>query len=634
MRSGCVSFVLYVAYLAVIVAYCSSLKDQAAAYSVEQQLASVFDSSAFSTGRTDVRDVASLWAYTSALHAALWNGGPNSSTAADDRGARPCGWLADVSTSPCGNTVCDGYDASLASGARDARACDAVVDAHCAELCASVAAARLRRRACPFDEHSPLSPCANPVCDGVLANATAAAAGDGPAADGAAAVCADLVRLFCAASGVGTRGCLVNARRELGDTDAAPRRRAQQRASLSLVPRAGMIDNSNRAIGSLMLWHARWAAVTCEGAASLASGLRDCGASAGSMAAEEISMEPFEGLRSGREYTPGIYTRGNTTLRLGLATRSLLGRQSRVAGRPVEELHFAPLNTGHFVQDANEDGPSLAAAQANIAELREDGWLDESVLSASLVLVVFNARLMRYATATATFVFSKGGSVPKSLHTTSIPAQLGVFNEHVRLSALAIALLAIDTILVLRRVLGVWFRCQESVGRIYEQDKQQVMAQYSQGFAPSRARMRLQRARTQRRNLQHFGLLAQHAGVKRLREAEEQANHWAWLCVELVEVCSQWAYTTLVLLVSAQTARVNAAFDSAVDGDDASAPLALSDRDGMDAVLRLVYTLIDAGTLTSYLTYVASLTVILLLIRLFRYSLFHRRLSTTWYTLG
>lgn len=275
------------------------------------------------------------------------------------------------------------------------------------------------------------------------------------------------------------------------------------------------------------------------------------------------------------------------------------------------------------MQDANEDGPSLAAAQANIAELREDGWLDESVLSASLVLVVFNARLMRYATATATFVFSKGGSVPKSLHTTSIPAQLGVFNEHVRLSALAIALLAIDTILVLRRVLGVWFRCQESVGRIYEQDKQQVMAQYSQGFAPSRARMRLQRARTQRartqrRNLQHFGLLAQHAGVKRLREAEEQANHWAWLCVELVEVCSQWAYTTLVLLVSAQTARVNAAFDSAVDGDDASAPLALSDRDGMDAVLRLVYTLIDAGTLTSYLTYVASLTVILLLIRLFR----------------
>lgn len=364
MRSGCVSFVLYVAYLAVIVAYCSSLKDQAAAYSVEQQLASVFDSSAFSTGRTDVRDVASLWAYTSALHAALWNGGPNSSTAADDRGARPCGWLADVSTSPCGNTVCDGYDASLASGARDARACDAVVDAHCAvhaaqeaELCASVAAARLRRRACPFDEHSPLSPCANPVCDGVLANATAAAAGDGPAADGAAAVCADLVRLFCAASGVGTRGCLVNARRELGDTDAAPRRRAQQRASLSLVPRAGMIDNSNRAIGSLMLWHARWAAVTCEGAASLASGLRDCGASAGSMAAEEISMEPFEGLRSGREYTPGIYTRGNTTLRLGLATRSLLGRQSRVAGRPVEVRLRASASRA----------PSLARAHASPA---------------------------------------------------------------------------------------------------------------------------------------------------------------------------------------------------------------------------------------------------------------------------
>mmetsp|Transcript_29904 Transcript_29904/g.75230 ORF Transcript_29904/g.75230 Transcript_29904/m.75230 type:complete len:935 (+) Transcript_29904:75-2879(+) len=591
-------------------------------------------SAVFEPGRASVQDVDSAWQYISDIHVSLFNTGQRERNKAAFL-ASACPFTSAAASNPCQNAVCEHFLSTGSLTGPDAAACQAVIGTHCASYGAAEATCAKfpspsAGGSCAFTVAAPTNPCSNPVCS-VLAAVTSVRDATSPdnttdsanssLADtatpaGAAVACTATVAAHCALfpAEVGCAGtaeaALASARRrqlgELREIGARQHRRLEPMRTPNDELFA-MVDTSNRMIGALLVWHSRYVIEPCT---EFPKFVGKC------VVPGSVSEKAFIGKFSGREFTPGLYDPGLNFPPFNLSSTPISAK-ARVARVPLRNLFFMPLDVGNFPQFGFESSKMLM----NL--LRADGWLDFEVHKVIVELNTFNANVNRFCSTVVVFEFLPGGTVTSTRIVASAPAATTL---SVPLGIIAIICIFADTLLILGRVVERIFRVHKSAHRHLMERLKALRKQW-------RGALQLTRSDTLSKSGLRLGrsfssaswssdVWKSHASARRLHQAEQASKNPWWLFVEMAAGVLVWIYISLLFAMDTATAEVTLAMQGVKETEPVLSPEVVA------LTLDINYLVIALSEQSRAMGYAACLVFLFLLQRMFKYCLFHRRMST------
>jgi len=613
-RRGFVQFILYLAYNWLLGALVLQVSDQQHAYEMDHKMSAVFE-----PGRTSVTDIDSAWQYIADIHVSLFNAGQSKRNKAAFL-ASACPFTSSAASNPCKNGVCAQFLATGSLTGLDAAACQAVIGTHCASygaseaLCAQFPSSS--GGSCAFVVAAPTNPCSNPVCSMIAAvtsasnatstdNATNSSSAATATPAGAAAACAATVAAHCALF-PDEAGCVSteSARRQLEEGGALQRLEPPRTPNDDLV---GMVDTSNRVIGAMLVWHSRYVIEPCT---EFPKFVGKC------VVPGSVSEKAFIGKFSGREFTPGLYDPGLNFPPFNLSSTPISAK-ARVARVPLRNLFFMPLDVGNFPQFGFESSKMLM----NL--LRADGWLDFEVHKVIVELNTFNANVNRFCSTVVVFEFLPGGTVTSTRIVASAPAATTL---SVPLGIIAIICIFADTLLILGRVVERIFRVHKSAHRHLMERLKALRKQW-------RGALQLTRSDTLSKSGLRLGrsfssaswssdVWKSHASARRLHQAEQASKNPWWLFVEMAAGVLVWIYISLLFAMDTATAEVTLAMQGVKETEPVLSPEVVA------LTLDINYLVIALSEQSRAMGYAACLVFLFLLQRMFKYCLFHRRMST------
>mmetsp|Transcript_4458 Transcript_4458/g.10754 ORF Transcript_4458/g.10754 Transcript_4458/m.10754 type:complete len:1026 (+) Transcript_4458:63-3140(+) len=617
-RRGFVQFILYLAYNWLLGALVLQISDQQHAYEMDHKMSAVFE-----PGRASVQDVDSAWQYISDIHVSLFNTGQRERNKAAFL-ASACPFTSAAASNPCQNAVCEHFLSTGSLTGPDAAACQAVIGTHCASYGAAEATCAKfpspsAGGSCAFTVAAPTNPCSNPVCS-VLAAVTSVRDATSPdnttdsanssLADtatpaGAAVACTATVAAHCALF-PDEAGCVSteSARRQLEEGGALQRLEPPRTPNDDLV---GMVDTSNRVIGAMLVWHSRYVIAPCTEFPELVG---QC------VVPGSVSYKGFTGKFSGSEYAPGIYNLGNDVPPFNLSSTSTAAK-ARVGETQIKDLFLLPLDVGNFP----EFGFERSKLYMNL--LRADGWLDFGVHKVIVVLNTFNANVNRFCSTVVEFKFLPGGTVTSTRIVASAPTAT---TANATLSIVAIICIFVDTLLIAGRVVERFVRVHKSTHRdLMERlkalrQKWRGALRLTRSDTTDKSGLRLSRSSTS--SSISSDIWKSHESARRLQQAEQAAKSPWWLLIEVAAGVLVWIYLFSLTALGTATAEVTKAMLRLKEDEPILTPELLG------LTLDINYLVVGLSERSRVMSYSACLVFFFLLQRMFKYCLFHRRMST------
>eukprot|EP00304_Pavlova_gyrans_P002714 CAMPEP_0206052350 /NCGR_PEP_ID=MMETSP1466-20131121/33569_1 /ASSEMBLY_ACC=CAM_ASM_001126 /TAXON_ID=44452 /ORGANISM="Pavlova gyrans, Strain CCMP608" /LENGTH=815 /DNA_ID=CAMNT_0053427503 /DNA_START=21 /DNA_END=2464 /DNA_ORIENTATION=+ len=668
LRRGCAAFFIFMCYMLTVGAFILTVSGRGNAHNMERSLEHVFEDPRLTVKREQVRNVDDVWAYVESLTQSMFDAGAARTAKAEFEALFRESFCpfqhSDSALNPCANDACFSTLAGQATPRPEADACGSVISAFCTTHPTDAGCAQRipAGGTCAFTVPAPTNPCTNPVCDAgaqdgaQVPNTTANTTTPAPDAGSPAAACAAIVTAHCSLFAATEPACAPSATegaRRLAEAAADAREHFRvlqaaeaardaltgpRRLSTGKLPsvrdRVGMLGTSNRVIGGLGLWHSRYKLVDCGEYEGILGECVDESA--------QSSSEPFHGRMTKTKYTPGTLAIPDPSASGGMQAFPLsdpyadlppeerpfgVSGEASIEDEPLSRLWFFPLDVGNF--------GTTDSSRLSIQTMRAEQWLDHSVKHVFVTVNAYNANLGRFASVVCAFTFSPGGLVERRLHIASAPLRSPELIS--TFASAMVVLLTLDTLIVLVRVVAQCFgyekelrqRARQLSARLKKRMRRYVPSPPSPVRQATLSRSKSGSSAVSSDSGSELTLedlrAGPSAGAARLRAAERSARHPWWLLVELAQVVSQWSYMYVLLSSGSQEERALAIFGplSTVNlrGDSV-------DASAVDAVIQLTQVIIDSARLASTAGALGCVLGLLLLMRLFKYCLFHRRLST------
>lgn len=363
-----------------------------------------------------------------------------------------------------------------------------------------------------------------------------------------------------------------------------------------------MLDQANRAIGGLFVWHSRYRTESCVGF----HGYIDQCLMPNSLA----DTRPFVGATSGTVYTPGqLASEDGTILRFADKGRA-------IDNTPAEQLFMLPLSVGIW-----RNFP-LPMSRYLAMQYRADGWLNHAVKKVLIGFNVYNANIRRFGVVLFAFEFSPGGVVTSRRSIASAPVERS--GNASRLVNAIVIILLIDSLFIFVRAMQQFVACHikvhaRAVAKWKDLKKrwQRVLKQRKLSLERSGTAGRLEDPPL----LSTFSswssrIWSSDEGARQLRKAEVAASNPWWILVEMSACLLLWAYVLLLSETQNASLLASQAFDrvsqlEAQETNEAS-------LESMVATIDITLAVFDVANLVSAAAYLGSIVAMLMLLRMFK----------------